>query len=301
MKSLYRRERPLWPVLQWAVALLCGAAYYVCCLPSFYRIGHFGLQTTISVVMSISFTIAVFFLLPRSLPMIGRGLSLFLCGMVLYAVVEQVQAHIDTNNAEIWWIYTFFYDRIYTVSLVWFIPFASILLLRLFLPQSDAYSRFRTDFAVFFSGAFRIFLVYYACVMIYCFFLQRKPGEDSGFNLVPFAMIATYFQDIHILYENIFYLLGNLLCMLPFGFYYGISRRKPSPVRVIGLPIVISVLIESTQLLFSMGHFDVDDILMNAVSFYIGFGLVHLFDIVRTAVTKGEERSIFSDPEPQQA
>ena len=113
-------------------------------------------------------------------------------------------------------------------------------------------------------------------------------------NLIPFAMIFSYVASASFAYESIFYLIGNLLCFFPFGFYYRIYKRRFDKLRLILLPIIISLLIEISQILFGMGDFDVDDIIMNAFGFYVGYFLSYLTDKIRQKRTAGEEATIFS-------
>ena len=107
-------------------------------------------------------------------------------------------------------------------------------------------------------------------------------------------MISAYIQSFQFSYEAIFYFIGNILCFLPIGFYISVRRRQTPVWRLVLTPVVLSLLIEVSQLLFNMGHFDVDDILMNAVGFYMGFLIARLFDFVRARITAGEEKSVFS-------
>ena len=294
MNNLYKSNRTVSPVLQWMGAVISAAAYIVCCLPSFYRIGQFFLQTVSAVSLSLFCTAALFFLLPRSLQMIGKGLSLFLIVMLAYAGYEQILAQINAGGFQFWWIHTFFYDRPFTVAMVWCTAFVSVLLLRLFSPFTESYAVFRSDYVEFFRSSFHSFMVFYVLMLIYCFLLQRKPGGDSGLNLVPFAMFFSYFQNIKSSYESTFYLLGNLLCFLPFGFLVRVRREKWSAVYIVLFPVLLSLLIEISQLIFSMGDFDVDDIWMNAIGYYAGYGFALLFDFVRKKRTAGEETTIFS-------
>ena len=295
MPELYRTKPTLHPVLQWAAAGICAAAYFLCCLPSFHMIGKFAVQMTLSVLFSAGCTVVFFFILPRSLLVIGKGLSLFLCAMLCTAIAGQIVQQIRAGKL-IGWVHTFFYDRPLTVAVVWAVAFVLLMALRLFSPQRDAYTIFRTDYVQFFKDASGVFLLFYVCVLIYCFLLQRRPGGESGMNLIPFSMILAYISSMSYAYESVFYLIGNVLCFFPFGFFYRIRRRKSDRIRLILLPIVLSLLIEVSQILLGMGDFDVDDIIMNAFGFYFGYFLSFLCDKTREKRTAGEETTIFQAP-----
>ncbi len=293
MSKLYRDQLSLHPLLQWTAAAVCAAAYFLCCLPSFHLIGKFLLQMVLSVFLSACCTALFFFILPRSLRIIGKGLSLFLAAMLVAAIVNQVQQQLRAGSFS-GWMHTFFYDKPLTVAVVWAVGFVMPMALRLFLPHRSVFESFRTDYARFFKDASGVFLLFYVCVLVYCFLLQRAPGGESGMNLIPFAMIFSYLGSMSFAYESIFYLIGNLLCFFPFGFYYRIYKRQSDLARLILVPVLLSLLIEVSQILLGMGDFDVDDIIMNASGFYFGYFLSFLIDKIRERITAGEETTIFT-------
>ena len=296
MLNLYKDRSTLHPVLQWTAAAVCAAVYFLCCLPSFHLIGRFTLQMALSLLLSAVCTVLFFFVLPRSLSVIGKALSIYLTAMLTIAVVNQIGEQLKAGRFT-GWVHTFFYDRPLTVAVVWAVAFVLPMLLRLFLPMRATSESLRTDYVRFFRDASGVFLLFYLCVLIYCFVLQRSPGGEAGMNLVPFAMIFTYIASASFAYESIFYLIGNILCFFPFGFFYRIYKPRFDIARLILLPIVLSLLIEISQLLFGMGDFDVDDILMNAFGFYFGYLLSFLMDKFREKRTAGEETTIFPHAE----
>ena len=291
MNVLYRTHDPLPAAVYTFGGILLGAAYAVCCLPSFYLIGHFAVQMILSVLLSAVLTAVVFILIPRSLRMMSVGLSAFLIAMLIWCAYVQIRAQIDAGSFQ-GWIHTFFYDRPLTVAVVWATAFVLMLGLRLFLPYTDAFAQFREDYSVFFRKASNTFLVFYICVLVYCFILQRKPGGEPGFNLIPFSMIASYISSFSYAYESIFYMVGNTLCFFPFGFYYRLYSKDTALYKLILAPVVLSLLIEISQLIFGMGDFDVDDILMNSVGFYLGCLIPYLLQLIRGKITQGQETQI---------
>ncbi|MDD6062801.1 MAG: VanZ family protein [Oscillospiraceae bacterium] len=292
MVQLYRESKAPSALIQTIGTILIAAAYSLCCLPSFYRIGHFALQIFLAFFLSFLCTALLLFLMPRSLLVLGKGLSVYLLFFLGIAVYDQTRAQIAAEQFS-GWINTFFYDKPLTVSIVWATPFVCVLVLRIFIPFADRFQTFREDFRKFYHDSVGTFIFFYICVLLYCFVLQRKPGIEPGLNLVPFSMILSYLNSFSFSYESLFYLVGNVLCFFPFGFFYKIRKQKPEPVRTVLLPVILSLLIEVSQLLFRMGDFDIDDILMNAAGFYLGLFIAFLMEKIRSAVTKGEERSIF--------
>ena len=61
-------------------------------------------------------------------------------------------------------------------------------------------------------------------------------------------------------------LAGNVIGFLPFGFFLPIlSRRLRNGAVVTALGFGLSLLVESIQLVFKVGCFDVDDLILNTL------------------------------------
>ncbi|MGO0061295.1 VanZ family protein [Brevibacillus fluminis] len=95
-------------------------------------------------------------------------------------------------------------------------------------------------------------------------------------NTVPLRTIigyVTHHQDYAaatILYNT----AGNVLLFMPFGFLLPLLfTRLASIHRVFFASLAASLALEWGQLLFSMGSFDVDDMLLNTIGALGGFGL----------------------------
>lgn len=275
--------------------ILSGALLFcVCCIPSFNSIGHFAFQIFSAGALSIICTFLFLLSFKNSLKIISNSLNTFLFIMLILAGVQQIKAQISLEKPlSEGWIYTFYYDKPLTVALVWGFSFLLILILRLVLPHTDKWKRFREDFTFFFRNSSKGFLVFYIFVLIYCFILQRTPQSQTGLNLIPFNMIMTYIDGSTSLYESIFYFTGNFICFFPFGFLYKSFKKTNDTVKIILIPIVISLLIELSQLILKNGNFDVDDILLNTAGFYLGVGIHYLFNKARFFISKGNEETIF--------
>ena len=103
--------------------------------------------------------------------------------------------------------------------------------------------------------------------------MERRAQGESGANLVPFRTIKAYIDDISfgIAFINI---LGNIIPFIPMGFL--IPAAFPSQRNIIKTMISCFLLIlsiEILQLIFFLGSFDVDDIILNLLSCFIGFML----------------------------
>ena len=103
--------------------------------------------------------------------------------------------------------------------------------------------------------------------------MERRAQGESGANLVPFRTIKAYIDDISfgIAFINI---LGNIIPFIPMGFL--IPAAFPSQRNIIKTMISCFLLIlsiEILQLIFFLGSFDVDDVILNLLSCFIGFML----------------------------
>lgn len=98
---------------------------------------------------------------------------------------------------------------------------------------------------------------------------------DTG-NLVPFREIS---RSLHSLgYNNFVNLIGNVTIFMPLGMMLGIMlnhERKPG-MRILVCSCFLSLGLETAQLLFMIGQFDVDDILLNSLGGIVGFMIYRL-------------------------
>ena len=67
--------------------------------------------------------------------------------------------------------------------------------------------------------------------------------------------------------------LGNILLFIPIGLLFPVVARKRKWYWTIGVGFSFSLLIETIQLITSLGYFDPDDIMLNTLGMTIGFGL----------------------------
>ena len=71
-------------------------------------------------------------------------------------------------------------------------------------------------------------------------------------------------------------------------------RKEPDFFKSLLLAPVLSLAIELSQLLLKNGNFDVDDIILNSLGFYLGYCILLIFDKIRSIITKGAEKTIFN-------
>lgn len=101
--------------------------------------------------------------------------------------------------------------------------------------------------------------------------IWRRDQGGLNANLVPFRTIETYISDLSfsVAFMNI---LGNIIPFIPMGFL--IPMAFPSHRNIIKTMISCFLLIlsvEILQLILFLGSFDIDDVILNLLSCFIGF------------------------------
>ena len=126
-----------------------------------------------------------------------------------------------------------------------------------------------------------MFIIYIIGLTYFTFFaeaLGRANAIDTEqairFNLVPFKEISRFWIYRKQLGYGAFFLniFGNVLAFVPCGFLLSvISRRCRYFILNTVIGLFISFLIECTQLLFRVGSFDVDDMILNTFGVCLGY------------------------------
>ena len=123
-----------------------------------------------------------------------------------------------------------------------------------------------------------LFLLYLALLSYLMFFSEdfgrTNPNRGYAYNLAPFKEIMrfiTYYETLG-MKAVVVNLAGNVIAFMPFGFFMPVvSRRSRGPVRIIFLGFGFSLMLETIQLGFKVGSFDVDDLILNTLGAAIGF------------------------------
>ena len=115
-------------------------------------------------------------------------------------------------------------------------------------------------------------MVCYMAVLAYvCFFSERYGrvvSDTYHYNLQPFREISRFFiyRDIIGFRGFVINLFGNILAFMPWGFMVPVIRKKPGKFLYTVLStFVLSLCIETIQLVAKVGSFDVDDLILNTM------------------------------------
>lgn len=101
--------------------------------------------------------------------------------------------------------------------------------------------------------------------------IENEKDGLRNIDLIPFRSISPYLRNITEPYafKNI---IANILVFIPLGFF--VSNKNSKNVfeaLIICLGVILSI--ELIQLLFKIGFFDVDDIILNFLGSLIGMGI----------------------------
>lgn len=132
-----------------------------------------------------------------------------------------------------------------------------------------------------------VFLIIYLMVLAYVCFLSEGRTDAQNtyrYNLVPFKEIMRFYTYRELVGVKAFILnlFGNVLAFIPFGVMVPIVRRKNRNFfRVFGMTFLLSLFIECIQLIFRVGSFDVDDLILNTCGGIIGYAVFWLMNRIR--------------------
>ena len=133
-----------------------------------------------------------------------------------------------------------------------------------------------------FWGGRVLFLIYLAGLCYFLFFAEnygRVTGlEKYRYNLVPFREIERFWKYRRELGIHSFHnLAGNILGFMPAGFFIPIMwKDKRGFFFTVCMTFQLSLQAEILQLIFRVGSFDVDDLLLNTFGGMLGYLLLML-------------------------
>lgn len=140
-----------------------------------------------------------------------------------------------------------------------------------------------------------LFIIYLVGISYFLFFSERygrtEGSDEYRYNLVLFQEIKRFLKYRHTIglegfIVNIF---GNVLAFAPFGFCLPlVSPIDKSFFRILFWSFLFSLSIETIQLVYKIGIFDVDDLLLNTIGGLVGY---LLFQIVTHIFYKKKKRN----------
>lgn len=134
------------------------------------------------------------------------------------------------------------------------------------------------------AGSF-FFLIYLAALAYFLFFAEML--GRTGYETETVRMNTVLLKEIHRYWTyreqigmQMFLLntVGNVLAFMPLGFFLPVIRGTRRGFFLVLLAgFMFSVCVECCQLLFAVGSFDVDDMLLNTIGTAVGYFVFRLW------------------------
>src|SRR4249919_1402390 len=93
----------------------------------------------------------------------------------------------------------------------------------------------------------------------------RFAPETGEFNYLPFKTILPYLRGEPNWFFAILNLGGNIGLLVPIGFLFPFVYRKMTWQTSLALAVAFGLTIEGMELMFHVGIFDIDDLILNAL------------------------------------
>lgn len=104
---------------------------------------------------------------------------------------------------------------------------------------------------------------------------------NSSLNIIPFKSMLFMIKNLSIYSINI-NIFGNIIVFMPFALFLPYFRKKKYTYASFILNVaLISLMIETIQLITITGSFDIDDIILNTFGAFLFFNFLNLPDIKR--------------------
>lgn len=133
----------------------------------------------------------------------------------------------------------------------------------------------------------KILFILYILFLLYFLIFSDWYGRsgamnDYHYNLVPFEEIKrfwTYREKLGIWW--LINLFGNIVIFMPFGFFEALASRHRSFWWTLVDGFLLSLLVETFQLISKVGRFDVDDLILNTSGVVIGYLIFLICNVLR--------------------
>lgn len=126
-----------------------------------------------------------------------------------------------------------------------------------------------------------LFVAYLILLVYFLFFAESfgrttRPQDTYAYNLEPFKEIRRFwvYRDVVGIRSFLLNVVGNVVGFMPGGFFLPIvSRRSKKWYNTFLIGFLFSLSVETVQLVFKVGSFDVDDIMLNVTGAVLGYVL----------------------------
>lgn len=139
--------------------------------------------------------------------------------------------------------------------------------------------------SLFFRIAINFALALYSIIIFWGLYFgptARKVLKEFEYNFYPFRTIFTYIigYNSNNKIPFIINIIGNIVVLMPFGFLLPLAFKKQLNRldKLLFATVTGILVIEMLQLVFKVGVFDVDDIILNSMGVVIGFVILKVIE-----------------------
>ncbi len=126
----------------------------------------------------------------------------------------------------------------------------------------------------------KIFFSFYCLLILSLTFFKSIGLNEHRTNLNPLQIIEYMNPMSH--FEGFIFIIGNTFIYTPIGIYLkSIFNKKSDKFFILSFLFYI-IAIETIQYIFKLGIFDIDDIILNTLGFYLGLILYKLWQKLKT-------------------
>ena len=143
------------------------------------------------------------------------------------------------------------------------------------------------------------FIIYVSLLGYLLFFAEsfgrgHIPDGYDKVNLIPFREIQRFIIKWRTVgtISALLNTLGNVIGFIPYGIFIPILfRRTDGFLKILLIGFLSSLTIETIQLIFDVGVFDVDDLMLNTLGTISGYGLYRVAKKIIIYERKRNEKS----------
>ncbi len=139
----------------------------------------------------------------------------------------------------------------------------------------------------------RIVFLIYILALVYFLFLSEEYGRRAmqtqgyRYNLILFKEIRRFwvYRDKVGMLSTFLNISGNVIGFLPFGFILPVMHQRLKRFSLVTLlGFTLSLIVETLQLVFKVGCFDVDDLLLNTAGAALGYLIFAVCNRIRRVI-----------------
>lgn len=127
---------------------------------------------------------------------------------------------------------------------------------------------------------YRIIILPYTLFLLYLMFLGmgRRQFEDNLLTIRPVLSTIDFIKGCLSWKDIIIIVAGNVIMFMPFGFLGWVFQKLMELRQLLFTFISAITIVEGLQYFTRMGIFEVDDVLLNTSSMYLGFLIRNLLE-----------------------